>query len=277
MIEMNIKDIDGRRICSVSELDELISPYRIMHIWGFMENFRGQADRNWLLLPGICREGKTKEELPEIEQVLCNNFLDEIKKSNIRDIRDQPFKEEYFAQNRNFWYTMFQAQHLGLRTKLMDWSISWQTALAFAVEDEKYFDIDGSFWVFVCPPEFQITDGSMAEPIEQVPYFEFKENYMINTPLLLFDNQYDILGEKRIGLQNGRFWVQSLTKCIVPLNLQPEYNPWIAEIIVDGKSKRKIKEELKSLGQELDRLYYRKDDLIDGTLKNINKQFYNQI
>ncbi len=257
------------KIKSVSELYEIIKQiqwYRFGRT--HMENYRGHSLREYKLLPGLGRYNFEISELAQREECLYNSFMESVKKGKIESVR-RPFKEGDNFELRNDWYTLFQAQHLGLKTRLMDWSISWETSLLFAVNDEEHHGKDGSFWIFFCEREHLINDDNIKS-ITSVKPFEFKNDSMINTPIYLFDKIFDIVGEKRLGRQSGRFWLQSLEKSKIPLNEQLKFSKQLQEIIIDGNSKATIKRELNDRGINIDWKYYRKDENIEKSIKKIN-------
>lgn len=49
---------------------------------------------------------------------------------------------------------------LGAETRLLDWTIKWEMAVLFAVEDEILHNEDGQFWILRCPPDKLIKDDS---------------------------------------------------------------------------------------------------------------------
>lgn len=238
-----------------------------------MENYRGHALREYKLLPGLGRYEYDLADLAIREKCLYESFLKKVASHEIKTVR-LPFKEGEKFEIKNYWYTLFQAQHLGLKTRLMDWSIRWETSLLFAVDEEKYNGEDGSFWIYFCPRKNLFNARNLQE-MTLIHPLEFEGNAMINSPIYLFNDIIDIIGERRMGRQCGRFWVQSLEKSQHPLNEQPEFAPFLREIIIDGDSKSKIKKELADEGITMDFHYYRNDESIDETIKEINESILN--
>ncbi|MGL2994008.1 FRG domain-containing protein [Flavobacterium sp. TSSA_36] len=234
-----------------------------------MENYRGHALREYELLPGLGRYNYENEELKAKEKCLYENFLKQVEDGAIDAVR-KPFKNGDYFEIKNYWYSLFQAQHLGLKTRLMDWSIGWETALMFAVNEEKHHGRDGSFWIYFCQRE-NLFNVDNIEEITAINPLEFKGDAMINSPLYMFDEIFDIIGEKRMGRQSGRFWVQSIENSKIPLNFQPQFAPYLNEIIIDGNSKAAIKQELTERGITLDWHYYRNDENINIEVKKINE------
>jgi len=234
-----------------------------------MEYYRGHSIRDYQLINGLFRDEFEIEHAKEIEKCLYNSFLYCVKKGEINSIRE-PFKaEEENYELKNLWYLLYQAQHLGLKTRLLDWSIGWETSLLFAVENEKYHGVDGSFWIFFCPEENQINSPNIKDLMKISPT-DIQESYMINSPIYMLDDVFDILGERRMGRQSGRFWVQSIENSKIPLNKQPYFQQFLREIIIDGDSKASIKKELAESGITLDWHNYRKDETILEVINQIN-------
>jgi len=117
-----------------------------------MENYRGHGLREYKLLPGLGRYDYEAPDLAEREKCLYENFLKHVEAGRI-DVVRTPFNNGNNFELKNYWYSLFQAQHLGLKTRLMDWSIGWETALMFVVNDEKHHGKDGSFWIYFCQRE----------------------------------------------------------------------------------------------------------------------------
>jgi hypothetical protein len=151
-----------------------------------------------------------------------------------------PYNEDI----RNEWHVFFQAQHLGLKTRLLDWSLSWRVALWFAVEDEKYFDEDGVVWIFACLKENQVNVDSLKVLSASCHPFEIIEDYMINVPIFVDDNLDGGLAQNRMRIQNGRFWIQPLEKSFISLEKQPKYEELLYKITINHEYKAKLKEEL---------------------------------
>ena len=90
--------------------------------------FRGQANALYKLLPGIGRSHPQYCPTPELEKVIFRQF-----KNRARPFLTQPLPE-------SDWDWLVIAQHHGLKTRLLDWTTDWRSALYFATlpHDEMY-------------------------------------------------------------------------------------------------------------------------------------------
>lgn len=271
-IEQLIAKYQGTRITSIDELKPIIREIQELRMYyDIMENYRGHSLLDYELNCGLARYKLSPQEFDEVEKNLFKDFSDFADAQG--DYIRQPFdKNSENPDLRNKWYALFQAQHVGLKTRLMDWSIRWETALMFAVENEKYFGLDGTFTVFLVPREKLYSTDRISKVSSEIDPFELKEDMMINTPIYMLDDKFDYVGERRISRQNGRFWAQPIEKNSIPLNEQSEYKDLLIEFIIDGESKKTIKEELEQHGATLDWHYYRKDENIDDEIKGINSK-----
>jgi len=269
-IEQLIAKHQGCRIKSVDQLKPIINEIQELRIYyAILENYRGHSLVDYELTNGLARYNLSPEEFIDIEEKLFNDFSSFVAKQG--DYIRQPFDENYENYKlRNKWYSLFQAQHLGLKTRLMDWSIGWETALMFAVENEKYFGHDGTLTVFFVPHDKLYNADKISKVSSEIDPFQLDQDMMINTPIYMLDDKFDYVGEKRISRQAGRFWAQSMEKAGIPLKSQPEYQPLLLELIIDGGSKQSIKAELEANGATIDWRYYRRDENVDGEINSIN-------
>lgn len=92
--------------------------------------FRGLSDASCLLTTSLRRLGGN---FAEMEPHLLRNF----RKYAHRDL----------VERDTFWHWLSLAQHHGLPTRLMDWTISPLVAAHFATADIDEYDRDGAIWM----------------------------------------------------------------------------------------------------------------------------------
>lgn len=263
---------DGHRVTSFEELKEIISQVQMLKnssALEYLELYRGQAIEEYKLEPGLVRHTKDPVLLEAIDKELMVKFEEEFlpkKVGNLEVSTDKTINPSYELQ----WKLNFQAQHMGLKTRLLDWTIDWKIALMFAIENPKYHGRDAQFWVFYCPRKWRYNSPHMANYVSIHPS-EITSFHLINYPFLLDSHFKDCIGMMRQARQSGRFTIQPYAKAVIPMEEQPELQPYLIKFIIDGDSKVSIKNSLESEGLTLDWSLYRKDSSIDEMVKNINE------
>lgn len=150
-----------KRVKNVSSTSDLLkhlkkdtSDYK-GHMW-----FRGQSVFAWNLQPTFLRKERNISEFTLITRFKQNASL---------LISRTPL--DYFD-----W--LFQMQHHGVPTRLLDWTESALTALYFAVEDEASKNKDGALWVLL-PTELNKNANIYSDENFYIPSFDdvILENY----------------------------------------------------------------------------------------------------
>lgn len=232
----------------------------------YAEYYRGQSLNTYQLENGIGRLNYELDIVKRQESELFESFIDKVKTGKLDFIQEPYFKDKYpFIKE---WFYHFQGQHIGITTRLMDWTNKWEIALLFAVNSKKNFGKDGQFWVFICPREYIINEPNL-ENIYNTHPLEIKNSFMINNPFYQAVEGSDYISEKRRVRQNGRFFTQSIEKSLIPLDEQEELKPFLHKYIIDGNSKERIVKELGKI--TTDWAYYRNDENITKEVDVLNK------
>jgi hypothetical protein len=239
----------------------------------FVEFYRGQGLDSYKLTNGLARFNHKPKNLQKRERKLFEKYKANVKSGNFKFIQEPYHKSKF--KNIDDWFYLFQGQHLGLKTRLMDWSARWEVALLFAVENEELHGQDGQFWVFICPREFVINSGNFEDIYNSHP-LDTQKSFMINPAFYQDASGQPFLPETRRGRQHGRFFVQPFPNAMTPLELQPELRPFLFKFIIDGGSKKQIKDELASFGLTTDWTYDRKDENIETEIQNLNNRIMNR-
>ena len=230
----------------------------------FVAYYRGQGSDGFKLVNGISRSKLDKEEVHVREKKVLADYFKKIEAKHFNFVQAPPQ-----GVDKN-WFAYLQAQHLGLKTRLMDWTKKWPIALLFAVNETEFDDEDGQFWVFMCPRE-QALRNSDTDLLNACAPPEVEQNYMINWPFYLSEEGEDNIAEKRRLRQHGHFFIQSKDKSTVPLEEQADLSPYLHKFIVDKDYKSSIRQELGNFTAEW--AYYRQDADISEEIALLNKSF----
>lgn len=138
-----IKEID-----SIQEYIKYIKEYsekRDDELW-----YRGHSNDTWKITPNLFRNAKMKGKSNELRKLSYDfvNFSDEF-----LDLKEKIIEENLFnILGLNDFKIMFIAQHYGLLTPIVDWTIDPLIALFFAIESYEYND-DTYPVVYILKPE----------------------------------------------------------------------------------------------------------------------------
>jgi hypothetical protein len=165
------------------------------------------------------------------------------------------FKIKYYTESivRDDYIIIAAAQHHGLKTRLLDWSLNLLTALYFAVEDKRYYNKDGAFYAFQLPANYKFNDFPKSSCPLTVTGSDY---YFLYTPSV----------SPRIKAQQAVF--QLFTDPFTPFI--KGYN--LLKFRVPAKRKENIKRQLYESGVHAESLF---PDL-DGICKTINYFSLNQ-
>lgn len=167
------------------------------------------------------------------------------------------------------WNLLFLMQHHGVKTRLLDWTESFATALFFAT-DNWYSDDDKAI-VWMLDP-LQLNNLTLKEEVFYMPehdyekYIDLKGNVKFNPNTLAL---YPVRNSSRIVSQQGMFTLQGN----INLPIEEEFESSLIDkgilkrITLDHKLKKDIKMYLKQGGISDFSLF---PDL-DGLAKYVNK------
>ncbi|HSL42266.1 MAG TPA: FRG domain-containing protein [Anaerolineales bacterium] len=174
--------------------------------------FRGQQREQWPLLPKIARIKKgactLKDEL---------DILTEFKKGAYSFIHNRPANE---------WGWLAIAQHHGLATRVLDWSLNPLVALWFAVKDAPHEDRNGILWMYSLnqrsvintlrldeePDPFKLDRVKVFFPNHEVPRIRAQAGVFTVHPRVMPNKVFLPFEEMQIDHE-------SLTRMIIPCGL----------------------------------------------------------
>lgn len=199
--------------------------------------YRGVTKYDYNLKPSIGRLLETPNEV-----FVNKEKLFKFEKSAFSDFMLNVYNE---LREKNQFTLLAVAQHHGLKTRLLDWTLSPLIALFFAVEDKDKFEFDGALYAF--QSQFVFNDFKNC----QSPFDENLDDYhFLAAPDMT----------PRIKAQNGVFQLfKDPTK-----EFSEGYN--LGKFRIPAKDKREIKRDLNDLGISYKTVY----PDFDGLCQSIN-------
>lgn len=196
--------------------------------------FRGQSVSSWTLQPSFARKKKNTSEFTVISRFKQNASL----------LIDKT-PHSYFD-----W--LFQMQHYGVPTRLLDWTESALTALYFAVEENKHQKKDGALWILL-PTELNKNANIYSDEHFYIPSFDDINLKNYDPETLHRDKNTSLLplaaiasrNNSRMQAQLGVFTINHRDNTPIE-DIGDKKHIW--KYVIPKGSKKSIKEELSLLG-----------------------------
>jgi hypothetical protein len=245
---------------------------------GFQPHYRSEQVFGWDITPGLFR-GLGQKFSPLQGKDLEKKAITDYEPAIIKKIGSNALRSIFNkTTNGKNWDLLFQAQHCGLHTSLVDWTLYVDTSIFFGVEDSSKPAIesaDAQLWVYMLPEtSFLNYDGSeTGNCYTDYDPFALDEGFMINVPVYMNELEERVC-EQRISRQGGRFYMSSAVLCNVPMNRQKEIAKNLFRFRIPAQYKSIIREELNSAGINRQTIYVKEssDHLKIGN--EINKRIY---
>ena len=186
--------------------------------------FRGQTKASWPLLPKIARIMGGKCSLKEEKEILKTFIKNSHPLMNTRPGTDLG------------WLAV--AQHHGLPTRLLDWSLNPLTALWFAVDGTLPDEDDGVLWAYKPPDDTLI---NLLDSLEEPDPFDIDRVYVY----------YPRHEDLRIRAQTGIFTIHCRKKKseqFAPFEETNVYKGTLTKFLIPAKSFDGIKKSLMQCG-----------------------------
>ncbi|MDF7822255.1 FRG domain-containing protein [Runella sp. MFBS21] len=190
--------------------------------------FRGHGNVNHYLLPSLLR---FKNGLDK-EQEIFYKF--------------RRFADKIFVNKESEWETLFDMQHYGIPTRLLDWTETLGIALYFAAYNNQIYKVHGNAAVYLLNP-IKLNTKSGINKIYRLPYEENKYSYSkiywektpmkANAPIAI----EPIFRNDRILAQRGMFTVHH--DDIAPI--EDVFPDSIKKVILPGDAIESVQEFLK--------------------------------
>ena len=235
-----------KRVHSAEEFEEIVNNIverrRVNYAEEWQEYYRGQANECWQLVPSSAREFKNVNDLKNYELNIIRELTKlKAKKGLEKFFCDSPEKYEF----NNEWDLIWQAQHLGIPTRLMDWTLDFKVALYFAVSCVEQYNMDGVVWVFRVPSIVE----DLHNNFKYINPTQYSKTSMLNISIYMNENPELRPGEINKISQGGRFLCQSFKNSLIPLEQQLEFIPYLEKYIIPKELKKEIRVYLSNKGK----------------------------
>lgn len=254
---MNLQSYNNLEINSLNDLVQLKKQI-LSHVnqGVFVSNhlrFRGESEFYEKFGASLNREKEnTKFELFELkllEEKRVNFFYEQIEKYGI-------FKNiPYLGKFTDDWTKRIEAQHAGIKTTLMDWSVKLETALFFAINKQKYLDKPGRIWI-------QLLTRSEIYDADNNNFYELNPKE-ISKPIYISPINYES-GDKNHLFEYRRFKQKG------EFSINAKLNPNLIKVVIPAKSKENIKNELLVMNISENTLFHKKNEEVEEIVEEIN-------
>nr|MBA2689970.1 FRG domain-containing protein [Burkholderiales bacterium] len=112
--------------------------------------YRGVADSSWGLETSLRRLGG---HYVNVERPLLRSF--------------KKYAEPGSIPDDTLWIRLSVAQHHGLPTRLLDWTVSPRVAVHFATAEEEHYDKDGAIWCIDVAQARALLPGKLQAVLER--------------------------------------------------------------------------------------------------------------
>lgn len=263
-----------QQISSLNDLNIVINSvqeyrmYNSINGHNVSELYRGQG-QDWPLRPTIVRNLKTPEEARQIEEAMITEFHQILKENGLeKSLQGEFLTGTYHTQ----WLLLQQAQHYGLPTRCMDWTINWEIALYFAVFNPNDDHKNAVFWIYTVPENGLTFDGNKPGYLDYNP-FEFKETIFLNPSGFASKDYNSQIAERRRLRQNGRFCIQDYENIFIPLEEHPAHQPNLHKITIPKEIKSELREHLASKNFTESIIYVEKNEQIDEIVASLRSKY----
>lgn len=240
-----------------------------------MPHYRGEQYFGWDILPGIVRP-------PFYDDVEIQNIKIVEKKG--AEIFEKTVTEEYGQEmlfkpkndNTNIakWDLLFQAQHAGVKTSLVDFSTDVFLSSFFMSEPSESFENEnGQLWCLLVPSDFIYNESSDYHKniYPSLDPYNLTQSFICNVPTFI-DEINDRTYQFRLFKQHGRFFASSNSDIETPINKKEFWKNLMIRIKISPEAKKNIFEGLNKMKITRKDLMLEESEKADELISDINIQ-----
>lgn len=242
-----------------------------------MPHYRGEQNYGWDILPGIFRLPFSSDIDIKKARVIEKNGAEIFRKKIIETYGEKQIFKHSVKPHGEAWDLLFQAQHAGVKTNLIDLSTSSVISSFFMCEpSEKHENSDGQLWVIFVPSEFIFNETSDYDKLVYPEFnpFEVDKSFVCNVPTYIDDIDQRTY-QFRLFRQNGRLFVSSDADLEIPLNKKDFWKNMMFRVRVPAEFKKTIFAELLKYGIDRNRLMHIETAEADKMINDINIEMKN--
>jgi hypothetical protein len=232
------------------------------------EYYRGQLDTNWAIIPSIARGLNTPQQVAEAEKRIMDHFKAQV---SARNIQSKVFLHDNPRNYQNDWAWLMQAQHYGIPTRMLDWSLKPEVALFFTLDNPAMDNVAGQFLVTYYPLVNIITENPAHNQFYDIAPGSITNTWFMNPAFYAASDMQYTTAEVRRARQHGKFIIQPYEKCFIGLDKQEDFirsyydtfEPVIEKYIIPAASKPQLRLDLIARGWHGEFLYRDENEIIN--------------
>ncbi|WP_181368969.1 FRG domain-containing protein [Flavobacterium pallidum] len=257
--------------------NELINIRTDLHFqYGFdvQPHYRGEQLYGRDILPGIFRPPFSNDVILENARAIETNGVNIFKERVIKKYGEKMlFNLTADTEHSENWNLLFQAQHAGVKTNLIDLSTSVHHSAFFACEpSDKHDEKDAQLWCLLVPSEFIYGYSTKYDkPCYTILNpFDLQESFICNVPTFM-DNIDERTYQFRLFRQHGRLFTSSNKDLNIPLNKKEFWENMIIRVKISPEIKKVIFKQLTDSGISHNKLILEDDEEAENFIQLINE------
>lgn len=197
-------------------------------------HFRGEENMSYHLQPKLCRYGHSLSDLTAIEPALMQEFKDALISAGLYEhiqvgYLNYPFHEE--------WLLYQQAQHLGVATRFLDWTLKFEVALFFACQS--LTKTEGKVYVYF-PKDAIFQADRLNDDYARFHPTQITKPIFLNPSSLADVNSMSKFAQRFKARQHGRFLVTPLSITMSDMRPSIEHDNLFHTVLIPEHAKADI-------------------------------------